>query len=65
MKRASSAAIRPYRLTALAALTAALLSVPAPGGAAAAQQPEEVVVHVRTCRTCPEPYTNRPPASRS
>jgi hypothetical protein len=42
MTRASSAAVRPYRFTALAALTAALLSVPAPGGAAAAQQPEEV-----------------------
>lgn len=41
MTRASSAAAhRPYRLLTLAALTVALLAVPAPGGAAA-QQPAE------------------------
>ena len=54
MKRASIAALRPYRLVALAALIAALLSVPAPGGRGRPAA-KGSAVHVRTCRTCPEP----------
>ncbi|WP_181766198.1 3-hydroxybutyrate oligomer hydrolase family protein [Streptomyces albidus (ex Kaewkla and Franco 2022)] len=42
MTRASRTALRPYRLTALAALTVALLSLPAPDGASATEQPADV-----------------------
>ncbi|WP_314172067.1 tannase/feruloyl esterase family alpha/beta hydrolase [Streptomyces winkii] len=51
MKRASSAAVRPYRFATVAALSAALLSFPTPGSAAAPQQDAD-----RSCARTETPH---------